>query len=220
MAVEFLPWPKTPRLFRNITVTEKIDGTNACIRFIPISVAEAEITKGLVIFAGDGPGEDLYLVVAQSRKRIITPESDNFGFARWVHENAGTLFHILGPGTHFGEWWGAGIQRNYGYRDGARIFSLFNTDAWYKTGPDGYDSMATRVELSSLAGQVRAVPVLYQGSFSQEDISLALEDLQDRGSYAAPGFKPPEGICVWHSASRQVFKVTLDNQDAGKWEVA
>jgi hypothetical protein len=28
---EFREWPKTPRLFRTIVVTEKIDGTNAAI---------------------------------------------------------------------------------------------------------------------------------------------------------------------------------------------
>ena len=31
MPIEFKEWPKTPRLLRNITITEKIDGTNAAI---------------------------------------------------------------------------------------------------------------------------------------------------------------------------------------------
>ena len=30
----------------------------------------------------------------------------------------------------------------------------------------------------------------------------------------------PEGICVYHSQTRSVFKVTLDNNDKGKWEAA
>jgi hypothetical protein len=37
---------------------------------------------------------------------------------------------------------------------------------------------------------------------------------------AAPGFPDPEGICVWHSKTRSVFKVTLDNNDRGKWQEA
>lgn len=31
----FQPWPKTPRLFREIVVTEKIDGTNAQVFIFP-----------------------------------------------------------------------------------------------------------------------------------------------------------------------------------------
>lgn len=29
--MDFVPWAKTPRLFRDMTVTEKIDGTNAAV---------------------------------------------------------------------------------------------------------------------------------------------------------------------------------------------
>jgi hypothetical protein len=47
---------------------------------------------------------------------------------------------------------------------------------------------------------------------------VALAKLQISGSVAAPGFMNPEGICVYHTQTRNVFKVTLDNQDAGKWE--
>ena len=61
---EFVPFPKIARLDSTCTVTEKIDGTNAC-----------------VIVTADGE------VLAQSRSRIITPTDDNYGFARWVKEN-------------------------------------------------------------------------------------------------------------------------------------
>ncbi|WP_327712393.1 RNA ligase family protein [Streptomyces sp. NBC_00464] len=191
---DFREWPKTPRLFRDIVITEKIDGTNA----------------GLHI-SEDGQ------VVAQSRKRIITPDNDNYGFARWAAENADELAHILGPGLHFGEWWGQGIQRRYGLEQ--KVFSLFNTERWYKN--DGADtSKETRADQSSLVDQIDVVPVLYQGPFSEAQITSVLRDLKEEGSYAAPGFMNPEGICVYHSQTRSVFKVTLDANDAGKWEAA
>src|SRR4051812_2981949 len=80
MTAAFQAWPKTPRLFRDIVVSEKIDGTNAA-----------------VIVTDD------WEIAAQSRSRLITPVDDNFGFARWVYDNEDGLKDLLGPGTHFGE---------------------------------------------------------------------------------------------------------------------
>ncbi|MFE5093235.1 RNA ligase family protein [Streptomyces sp. NPDC056638] len=192
---EFREWPKTPRLFRDIVITEKIDGTNAAIHI-----------------SEDGQ------VAAQSRKRIITPDSDNYGFARWAADNVAELAHILGPGLHFGEWWGQGIQRRYGLDE--KRFSLFNTVRWHTQKDEDGTTMNSRAEQSSLVGQVDAVPILYRGVFDQDEIDAQLKELLENGSYAAPGFMNPEGICVYHSQTRNVFKVTLDNNDAGKWEAA
>ena len=105
----FQPFPKVPRLLRNVTVTEKIDGTNASVR----------------VYA-DGT------VRAGSRTRWITPEDDNFGFAAWVRDHAEEL-RGLGEGHHFGEWWGRGIQRGYGLKE--RRFSLFNVSRWNADNP-------------------------------------------------------------------------------------
>jgi hypothetical protein len=186
---EFTPWPKTKRLFRDITVTEKLDGTNAAVH---------------VVENPELPGT--YAVSAQSRNRLVYPGDDNYGFAAWVAENASALAELLGPGLHFGEWWGRGIQRGYGLAE--RRFSLFNTDVHRHTYGD-------------LGGViVTAVPVLYQGTFSEARIRSALGRLQLCGSVAAAGFMNPEGVCVWHSQTRQVLKVTLDSNDAGKWETA
>lgn len=180
--MEFQAWPKTTRLFRDIVVTEKIDGTNAAI-----------------IFEDDEVG-------AQSRKRLITPDSDNFGFARWVYDNKDELYDMLGEGIHFGEWWGKGIQR--GYDRGGKNFSLFNTsrnqDLWSAPAVDGVP--------------VRPVPILHQGEFSEAEILDCLGYLKRQGSVAAPGYMNPEGICVFHTQSRIVQKVTLDNEDRWKWE--
>lgn len=99
----FRKWPKTPRLEKEWwDVTEKLDGTNACV----------------IVTAG---GE----VMAQSRSKIITPgkTTDNHGFAQWVEDNKEEL-KLLGVGYHFGEWWGQGINRGYGLK--VKRFSLFN----------------------------------------------------------------------------------------------
>lgn len=179
MTVEFQPWPKIARLNRNITITEKIDGTNAAV-FI---------------------GED-GTVAAQSRKRLITPEDDNFGFARWVAANAGALADELGPGRHFGEWWGSGIQRGYGLAKGEKRFSLFNT-ARYADAPLDVDGLGV-------------VPVLYEGPMSTGFVNSTLTLLGATGSQAAPGFMDPEGIVIFHSAAQQMFKVTIKGDEAPK----
>lgn len=157
-------------------MTEKIDGTNA-----------------LVHIAEDGS------VFAGSRNRWITFEDDNYGFARWVLDHEEDLMH-LGPGNHYGEWWGQGIQRRYG-QDRKR-FSLFNTGRWTAENPP--------------PACCEVVPVLYHGDFSIGKVDEILSDLATTGSVAAPGFMQPEGVVVFHVQSRQLFKKTLDNNDGHK----
>src|ERR1700743_312939 len=106
--MEFEAFGKIPRLTREIVITEKIDGTNAQVYIYRDKNGDLQMRAG-------------------SRTRWITPEDDNFGFARWVHENKEHLLK-LGKGQHFGEWWGLGIQRCYNLRE--KRFSLFNTLRW------------------------------------------------------------------------------------------
>jgi hypothetical protein len=101
---EFEKFASISRLSRDCIVTEKIDGTNACVRIC----TDGELLIG-------------------SRKRWIIPGDDNFGFAKWVMENE-TEIRKLGYGTHHGEWWGQGVQRKYGLDH--KRFSLFNTGLW------------------------------------------------------------------------------------------
>ena len=171
---EFIPFPKIPRLNRDIIITEKIDGTNA-----------------QVVVGEDGS------VRAGSRKRWITPDNDNFGFATWVKQHEDEL-RDLGPGQHFGEWWGLGIQR--GYELSERRFSLFNSGRWSSARP----------------ACCNVVPVLYAGDFSTNTVDWVMVKLKETGSQAAPGFMKPEGIIVFMTAARHLYKVLAENDDLPK----
>jgi hypothetical protein len=176
---QFREFQKIPRLFREVIVTEKIDGTNAC-----------------VVIGEDGS------IAAQSRSRLITPQDDNYGFAKWVETNADEL-RKLGPGYHYGEWWGQGIQRNYGLTE--KRFSLFNVSRW-----------------SNEAGQRPAcchvVPVIIAGTPKQGflPVEVALGLLREKGSFAAPGFMKPEGVIAFHVQGNLLFKATLEKDEEWK----
>lgn len=201
---EFTAWPKTARLFRDIVISEKIDGTNAGVHVEELN-PELDYSQDNFLLAEvkdeTSPFDTYYGVYAQSRKRLITPESDNFGFARWVQANATELVDTLGPGLHFGEWWGVGIQRGYNLQ--SRRFSLFNTAQWKDL----------KVTIGDVP--VASVPVLYEGVFSDDVILNTLEDLEADGSVANPGFLNPEGVCIFHTQTRGVFKVTCDDAHKG-----
>lgn len=170
---EFIEFPKIARFSREVVVTEKIDGTNGCVYV----------------------GED-GLVLAGSRSQWLIG-SDNFGFAKWVAANADDL-RGLGVGRHFGEWWGAGIQRRYGLA--TKRFSLFNVARWSETRPACCD----------------VVPVLYRGEFDTRAIMAVLSELRENGSRAAPGFMKPEGVVIFHTQGNVGFKKTLDKDDEYK----
>lgn len=201
--ITFEGWPKTPRLFRDMVVTEKIDGTNAAV-VIEKATADSSWQHGDVE-AVDLP-DGRYMIGAQSRKRLIRPDDDNFGFAAWVQEHAADLVRILGPGRHFGEWWGSGIQRGYGLTNGEKRFSLFNVNRYS-------DVHVPEIGLST-------VPLLASGPFDLDDVRDLLADLKQYGSIAAPAFDRPEGVVVFHSASGQVFKALIENDAQPKGQTA
>jgi hypothetical protein len=175
--VPFRPFPKIARLSRDMIITEKLDGTNA-----------------QVFITDDGR------VIAGSRTRWITPEQDNFGFARWVKDHEEELRVGLGPGQHFGEWWGKGIQRGYGLEE--KRFSLFNTSRW---------------NAENVPACCSVVPVLARvPQFNTLAVDACLGALEELGSQAAPGFMKPEGVVIYHVHSNQLFKKTLDKNDGHK----
>lgn len=196
---QFKGWGSTPRWHKGLTITEKIDGTNACV----------------VIYNGE--------VKAQSRKRMITPDDDNMGFAKWVYDNAGALMDTLGYGYHYGEWFGPGIQKNPLGVESKR-FALFHATKY--TEANGY-------ELNKVGG-LETVPLLFHGQGSVETIpnvvdGLAMMGSQVRGAkhvtttnaWGEQWTRPAdsEGIIIWHKETQQRYKILLKDDAFHKWEV-
>mgnify|MGYP001194397530 FL=1 len=166
--IEFKPWPKIIRIEnkRKPVFTEKIDGTNACV------VIDEEGYIG-----------------AQSRNRFIFPHDDNFGFAKWVEDNKEDLLS-LGPGHHYGEWWGRGIGRTYGQTE--RFFSLFNTLRW---GPHNPNTPKC----------CHVVPIINANTVEEVKYLLKIT-----GSYAVPGWYKPEGAIMYEPDTDTCFKIIMD----------
>lgn len=170
--VEFKAWEKIPRENPfTVTITEKIDGTNACV----------------IINDGNIAG-------VQSRKRFITTEDDNYGFAKWVEDNKTELI-TMGDGYHYGEWAGPGIQKNPLKLDKKHFF-LFNTLRWNENNhnrPNCCD----------------VVPVLYHGELKPDTIPELLEVMKEDGVTR-------EGVIVYYHAFRKYTKHTIKSPN-GKW---
>lgn len=177
----FEEFPKIARLNRPCLITEKIDGTNAQVYFPE----------------DDGP------MLCGSRNRWLTGTDDNFGFAAWCRQNEAGLRKLLGHGRHYGEWWGAGIQRRYDLKE--KHFSLFNALRWRGV-------LLTQTEVPNIG----VVPVLYEGLFTTDAVKSAIERLRVEGSMAKPGFMRPEGVVIYHNAAGVGFKVTLEKDEQPK----
>lgn len=243
--VDFQTFGKIAR-FREMVVTEKIDGTNAAVGVVPFTFGtfadRAPNDHEVFEYGGAmgsyvmGPSGDIglptleYFVYAQSRNRLIAPgKQDNAGFAGWVNRHALELASVLGAGLHFGEWWGEGIQRKYGMDE--KRFSLFNTARWnwLRLPVDRAAWVQRRKEWTEhdLSGgrsvipeQLGVVPEIFSGPFSTEDIDASLRGLEHSGSYAARQcgveFTKPEGVVAFLPNARVFFKKTLGG-DGGKY---
>lgn len=191
----FVPFPKVGRVSKGCVITEKIDGTNACIYI-----------NGDVMLAG-------------SRSRWLEPgkTTDNFGFASWVEANREDL-RQLGDGTHFGEWHGQGIQRGYGLKE--KRFALFNVDRWatpYEYPDTSSLFFPTKEEKSVRPACCDVVPILYQGPLLNE---VQLEVLMNSvvGSRINSNAEP-EGIVIYLYGPKAIMKKTFEG-DEGKWQAA
>ena len=202
---EFIGFTKIPRYSREVIISEKIDGTNAQI-----------------LITEDGGG-----LLVGSRTRWITPgKEDNYGFAGWVYEHHNE-FLKLGPGRHFGEWWGKGIQRGYGLTE--KRFSLFNVIRWneemfemFKVKPwvdrEKQKDRGEQPVFVPPPSCCHVVPVLSVESFPP-DTQYCLWHLKHSGSHAVPGFMKPEGIVIYHTAGKVMFKKTFEKDESGKESV-
>lgn len=181
---QFRKWGSTPRWHKGLTITEKIDGTNACV----------------VIYDGQ--------VKAQSRNRMITPDNDNAGFAKWVYENAGALTDTLGYGYHYGEWFGPGIQKNPLGVESKR-FALFQATKY--TTENGFD-------LEQVDG-LETVPLLFHGQANVHTIPDVMSSMYKSHVKGADVDATPEGIIVWHKETQQKYKILLEGDAFHKWEL-
>lgn len=172
--MEFKEFNKIPRLMKDIIITEKLDGTNA-----QILIQDGELKAG-------------------SRNRWLAHGADNYGFFQWCCDHKHELIGGLGEGRHYGEWWGQGIQRNYGLKE--KRFTLFNPKL---------------AESPLFPACCSVVPTLYHGPFSLEAIDLVMADLKRLGSRAAPEYMNPEGVVIYHTASGHVYKKTFDDNHKG-----
>lgn len=193
--IPFVEFPKISRWSREVIVTEKIDGTNAQIYI-------------------DETMENIY---AGSRNKWITPTDDNMGFAKWVQAHKEELLK-LGPGSHFGEWWGLGIQRSYGLKE--KKFSLFNVSRWsdQATRPACCDVVPTlfRGQMDELARPFLLDDKGRQWTDEMTGLERIIENLRTKGSVAAPGFMRPEGVVIFCTAGGQLFKKTLEKDESPK----
>jgi hypothetical protein len=149
----------------------------------------------------DGTNAQIFItddgkMLTGSRTRWISPEDDNFGFAAWAR----------------------GIQRNYGLKE--RRFSLFNVSRWCLHGetpkqiPTGDPRIVKMQDV--LPACCHLVPVLRRGINITTMAESALYELRQRGSVAAPGYKFPEGIVIFHVAAKVGFKQTIEGDHEHK----
>ncbi len=215
--MDFQKFDKIPRLSRDIVITEKIDGTNAQVYIVSYKSltmmydtdSYIDHIKKQAICEIKNLGQEFnnYYIFAGSRKKWLDTSSkgDNFGFAKWVEANAEELLK-LGEGRHFGEYYGQGIQRNYGIDE--KRFALFNVKKW--------EDPEVRPKCCDI------VPVLYRGKWYRQDFYAPNEFinyLKLEGSKIVPGFMNPEGIIIYHTASRKLFKKTILNDEKPKEQI-
>lgn len=204
MEQKYPKFESIPRLNRSYVISEKIDGTNGLIEVTRDTLTQGVLStpfydkiSGRIYVSREGQNWELR---AGSRSRWLTDSRDNFGFWHWAKQNAIELTK-LGDGLHYGEWYGKGIQRGYGLDE--KRFMLFNTDRW--------GNGAERPSCTEVA------TVLVHGSTDlSADVRGAVEALRQHGSFHVPGFSNPEGVVVYHTAARQYFKVTVDNDGMPK----
>ncbi|MCG5459605.1 RNA ligase family protein [Micromonospora sp. PSH03] len=223
---EFPAFKKIPRLSKPVVITEKIDGTNGVIQVERQHWGYSRehedptvidiITDETVIGEEDGLPEYQFVIRAGSRNRWLAPGADNFGFASWVQRNAKTLTR-LGPGLHYGEWFGKGIQRGYGLDD--RRFALFNVAKWYDPRDEHGDAYRADFANAAECPEVcTVVPVMavVDGHRMNDAVAVTLDVLTAVGSWAVPGFRNPEGVVAYHTAANQLFKAFPGNDNTPK----
>lgn len=182
---DFIKFPKITRLSKEtITITEKIDGTN-----------------GQIYIRKDSEG--IYTLRAGSRNQWLDKNNHNHHFYDFVMQNAAELLKVLGEGRHYGEWYGQGINRNYGLKENR--FALFNTHRWNN------ENKPSCCEVVPILGEYT-----YQGLHW---INYNFDELKRNGSHAVKGFMKPEGLMIYLHNLGKYYKVLLEDDDKHKGEL-
>lgn len=174
--MEFKAFPDIKKLgSTEFSITQKIHGSNAQIMIFSDETGTIQLLTG-------------------SRNRWIAPGDDNYGFAAHVYAHKQEFIDKLGPGQHFGEWAGPGINSGEGLKQ--KTLVLF--DYW-------------RYDVNNLPSQTVLVPVLFQGLFDLQQVERCMQDLKTNGSKLAIGFMRPEGIVVQIKGTR--YKVVFEAEE-------
>lgn len=227
-ASDYPKYKPIPRLHREVVFTEKINGSNGLIHITKVDadydVINTPVERGVSnvsIWDEETQTHTRYQVRVGSRNRWLTVDSDNFGFAKWVHANAVELAEGLREGYHYGEWFGLGIQVGYGLDE--KRFALFNTAKWYDPrNPDVNDQYLEFFSKAKPAPAcVTVVPVLavVDGHYINAATQTLLHTLESTGSVIAPGFMKPEGIVAFHTAGGVLLKATIHDDEKPKSQV-
>lgn len=187
--MEFKAFPKIERLGNlKMTITQKLHGSNACIW-----VFEYTSTNGQ-------SHEPRLSAKAGCRTRWIFPgkTTDNYGFAEWVEKNKEEIIQKLGPGLHYGEWTGPGINSGEGLKE--KTLVLFDYH---------------RYDPNNLPPNTALVPILYEGPLDLSKVDEVMEDLKTNGSKMVPGFMRPEGVVVSFGGKR--YKKVFDAEET-QWK--
>ncbi len=193
--MEFKAFSSLVRLDKvQVEVTQKLHGSNASVWIYPNEAGELQVK-------------------AAKRTSFLGPDQDNFGFRVFVEERAQQFIDLLGPGVHWGEWCGPGINSGEGLTE--KRFVLFNTAKADAPRPDRVD----------------VVPVLWRGRLEALNVDQLMINLKLNGSAYVPGFMRPEGIVInirglglikdvfeaeetkWKGKENRIHKISKDSID-------
>jgi hypothetical protein len=198
--VDFKAYPKTHRIgTEQYTITEKVDGTNGVVYVHKAKPADFRV------------GKDRSYVKAGSRSRWLEDDGskkwDNHGFGEWVMENERALIE-LPEGFHYGEWYGRGINRNYGLKD--RRFMLFDYAR--------YDKLITN---NNILGDLIETETVLADVVTYDYLSIAIKlnsaCLSVEGSVHVRGFSDPEGLIIRSKLRPAVYKYIIRKDEEEEW---
>ena len=81
----------------------------------------------------------MQLVSARAPRRLLSFDSDNYGFSAWVRtisEPLKSIGHRLGRAVIYGEWFGTGIQAGVACSKVPRSFAVFAVQLWDDAGEE------------------------------------------------------------------------------------